>query len=46
MSVIHKIMNDVKELRVLAKQVFDEADPEKKGFIEENQLENLLIIIL
>ena len=45
MSVIHKIMNDVRELRVLAKQVFDEADPEKKGFIEENQLENLLIKI-
>ena len=45
MSVIQNIINDVKQLRVLAKQVFEEADPEKKGFIEENQVEDLLIKI-
>ena len=45
MSAIQNIINDVKQLRVLAKQVFEEADPEKKGFIEENQVEDLLIKI-
>ena len=45
MSVIQNIMTDVKQLRVLAKKVFEEADPENKGFIEENQLEDLLIKI-
>ena len=42
MSVLQNIMNDVKQLRVLAKKVFEEADPEQKGFIEEDQLEGLL----
>ena len=42
MSLLQNIMNDVKQLRVLAKKVFEEADPEQKGFIEEDQLEGLL----
>ena len=42
MSLLQNIMNDVKQLRVLAKKVFEEADPEQKGFIEEAQLEGLL----
>ena len=42
MSLLQNILNDVKQLRALAKKVFEEADPEKKGFIEEDKLEGLL----